>query len=55
MKDPIRMTIEEGGDALFKLAEELDSTHAAPFTACFLTEHWDAIERVLDKLVNNVQ
>ncbi|WBS00211.1 hypothetical protein OU994_17985 [Pseudoduganella sp. SL102] len=47
-----RMTIEQGGDALRRLADELAATHAAPFTACFLDEHWDAIERVLDRLVN---
>lgn len=52
MDNDKRMTIEEGGDALRKLAEELDTTHAAPFTRCFLTEHWAAIERVLDRLVN---
>lgn len=47
-----RMTIEEGGDALRRLADELDATHAGPFAAYFLDEHWDAIERALDRMVN---
>ncbi|WBS00097.1 hypothetical protein OU994_17390 [Pseudoduganella sp. SL102] len=47
-----RITIEAGGNALCNLAAELDETHAAPFQACFFDEHWEAIERALDKLVN---
>lgn len=46
------MTIEEGGNALVKIAGELDRTHAPPFTACFFDEHWEAIERAIDRLVN---
>lgn len=53
MKHPERMTIEAGGDALRDLAEELDAAHAPPFRACFFDEHWEAIERVLDRLVND--
>lgn len=52
MKHPERMTIEAGGDALRKLAEELDAAHAPPFRTCFFDEYWDAIERALDRLVN---
>lgn len=55
MKWRKRMSIEEAGDALRDLADELETTHASPFTACFLDEHWDAIERALDRLVNAVQ
>jgi hypothetical protein len=47
-----RMSIEQGGDALRALAEELDATHAPPFRACFFDEHWDGIERALDRMVN---
>lgn len=52
MKERKRMSIEDAGDALRDLADELEATHAPPFTACFLDEHWDAIERALDRLVN---
>lgn len=52
MGNPEYMTIEEGADAMRRLVEELDATHAAPFTACFLDEHWESIERALDHLVN---
>lgn len=46
------MTIEDGGDALLRLAEELDAKHAPPFTLCFLDEHWRAVERVLERMAN---
>lgn len=35
MKHPERMAIEAGGDALRKLAEEQDATHAPPFRIFF--------------------
>lgn len=52
MDDIQPMSIEAGATALRMLADELDATHAPPFTGCFLDEHWEVIERVLDRLVN---
>lgn len=46
------MTIEATAEALRQLADELDATHAPPFTGCFLDEHWQVIEQVLDRMVN---
>lgn len=48
-----RMSIEAGGDALRHLADELALTHGEMFSACFFEEHWEAIERVIERLVND--
>lgn len=53
MENSEHMTIEAGADALRRLVDELDAAHASPFTTCFLDEHWEAIERALDCLVND--
>ncbi|GGY11618.1 hypothetical protein GJV26_29445 [Massilia dura] len=52
MEENERMSIEEAGDALRDLADELETTHSPPFTACVLDEHWEAIERALGRMVN---
>lgn len=45
-------TIKGGADAMHKLADELDGAYIPPFTACSFDEHWEVIERVLNRLVN---
>lgn len=40
------MPVEAVWAAMRNLANELDATHAPPFTTCFFEEHQDAIERV---------
>jgi hypothetical protein len=51
----VKMTIEQAAEALHGLLGELDATHAAPFSSCFLVEHWAAIESAMDFLVNGSQ